>query len=207
MNILKNQKGVTTTTVIGFILILGIVGFTGWRVMEANKAIDNNKVVSNEPVVKNDTKSNSSTETPVPDGYDRYSDKDLNLTFDYPESWSKQIKVETLDVNKPIDMKFVGKIVYSPEKKYWVQSETNSYGVKGSKANVIEDYKKNELIVWRLGFGDAGYGQLLPTFFWNEKLIQITTPNTCPEASEDCMKASDEWQKQYDSVLKSIKEL
>ena len=207
MNILKNQQGITTTTVIGFILILGIVGFTGWRVMDANKAIDENKVVSNHPATKNEADSEIVEDTPVPEGLNRYSNKELDLTFDYPEAWDEEVKVEELDIDKAIDIRFVGKIVYNPQKKYWVQSETNSYGAKGSKANVVVDYKKGDLIVWRLGFGDGGYGQLLPTFYWNEKLVQITTPMTCPEATSDCMKATDEWQDQYDNLLKSIEEL
>lgn len=83
MYVKLNQKGMTTTTIIGFVLILIIVGFTGWRVMEANKAIDNNKVVSNEPVKNNATKDEIKTSS-VPDGYTEYSNN--GLTFYYPKT-------------------------------------------------------------------------------------------------------------------------
>lgn len=82
MQIIKNQQGITTSTVIGFIVILVIIGFTGWRVMEANKAIDENKVVSNSPTKESKTDAN---ETPsVPEGYVEYSKN--NLTFYYPDT-------------------------------------------------------------------------------------------------------------------------
>lgn len=89
MNVIKNQQGITTTTVIGFVLILVIVGFTGWRVMEANKEIDGNKVVSNQPNNKNEPDSTSGSTVKIPDNYKTYTNKTLDFSFAYPESWGK----------------------------------------------------------------------------------------------------------------------
>lgn len=107
MNVIKNQKGITTTTVIGFVLILAIVGFTGWRVLEANKAINGNKVVSNQPVQSDNEK--EPTKPTVPDGYVKYSKN--KLTFYYPEE--QQPAKDTTATQK----KYVSSVVSAVELK------------------------------------------------------------------------------------------
>lgn len=89
MRLSNNQQGLTTTTIIGFILILVIVGFTGWRVMEANKEIDSNKVVSNQPNDKNEPASTQGSTVKIPDNYKSYTNETLDFSFAYPESWGE----------------------------------------------------------------------------------------------------------------------
>jgi hypothetical protein len=93
MRIIKNQQGITTSTVIGFIVILVIIGFTGWRVMEANKAIDENKVVTNQPIKSANTESTQKdTAYKIPEGYLAYENKTYGFTFAYPEEYGKITK-------------------------------------------------------------------------------------------------------------------
>lgn len=104
MRIINNQQGITTTTVVGFVLILVIVGFTGWRVMEANKAIDENKVVSNQPVKGNDDEATPSEQTyTMPDGYIAYQNKSYGFMFAYPQEYgsiTKQSKYFDYQINE-----------------------------------------------------------------------------------------------------------
>jgi hypothetical protein len=97
MNVLRNQQGITTTTIIGFVVILGIVGFTGWRVMEANRAIDENTIVSNQPVKGSGAEKSESKNTTIPEGYIKYESG--AISFNYPEAWGEATQQSFTKVN------------------------------------------------------------------------------------------------------------
>lgn len=80
---IKNEKGFGVVEVILILVIIGIIGFTGWRVYEANREasqvpIDNSTIVPRE-------------KSSVPDGWKKYENKDLSFSFAYPEEWGEVI--------------------------------------------------------------------------------------------------------------------
>jgi hypothetical protein len=77
----KNEKGFGVIEVLLIFVILGIIGFTGWRVYEANRE------VSQVPVDKSTvTKTEKST---IPKGWKEYENKDLGFSFAHPETWGE----------------------------------------------------------------------------------------------------------------------
>lgn len=77
----KNEQGFGIVEVILILVILGIIGFIGWRVYDASKEVPQALV------------DNSITQKPqddlIPEEWEKYENKDLGLTFRYPDSWGE----------------------------------------------------------------------------------------------------------------------
>lgn len=80
MNKHKRQLGFGAVEVILILIIIGLVGFVGWRVYEAQK-----QTVTPQPTT-NHTEPPPS-EAPVQDKYAAYTDPDFGYTFEYPKDW------------------------------------------------------------------------------------------------------------------------
>lgn len=85
----KNQKGFGHVGIIVIVIVLGLVGLSGWFVWNNNKTDD----ASNTGATKNDsseTNDDSQTETyDVPAGYELYKNTELGFKLTYPETWQR----------------------------------------------------------------------------------------------------------------------
>ncbi len=87
MKIHKSQSGFSPVHVVLILVLVGIIGFTGWKVYDAGKPtkmVDSNAVT---PDAKKE--SNRAEENKIPDGFTEYENKDLGFKFIYPQSWGE----------------------------------------------------------------------------------------------------------------------
>lgn len=92
-----NQRGFAAIEVVGILVLIGIVGFVGWRVYDASQNSGKSYDSASQSDPSLTTKKKSSTITPppadqpspykVPDGYTEYKNTTLGFKFAYPKSW------------------------------------------------------------------------------------------------------------------------
>lgn len=211
MKINNTETGFTPIHLLLLLVIFGIIGFAGWRVYDAGKATksaDSSAVVP----ITNNTPKPQSEQSSIPDGFVEYKDEKLNLTFIYPKTWKIDAGVETYPLGHVFEKRYIGSVTYEPEAKYWVFAEDSEiYGDKGTKADIDIDYKDSSITIWRFGFGDAGAQVSIPTFVWDDQIVQITTPVTCnpPACGGDGTEPlyDDAFKSQYYTLLSSIKKI
>jgi hypothetical protein len=211
MNYKNSQAGFTPIHLLSILVLIGIIGFTGWRVYDAGKSTKSADSSSVVPIINNTPKPQSE-QSNIPEGFVEYKDEKLNLTFIYPKTWKSDVGVETYPLGHVFTKRYLGSVIYEPEAKYWVFAEdSEAYGDKGTKADVGIDYKDSSKTIWRFGFGDAGAQVSIPTFVWDNQIVQITTPVTCdpPACGGDGTEPlhDDTFKSQYDTLLSSIKKI
>lgn len=85
MKITKFQSGFTAIHALLFLFIIGIIGFTGWKVYDADKSSKSPTTSAVTPIVKtDDTKPTVAT---IPIGFTAYENKELGFKFAYPKEW------------------------------------------------------------------------------------------------------------------------
>jgi hypothetical protein len=83
----KNEKGFGAVGILLIIAALGIIGFAGWRVYKANQEA---------PQAPNNNSAEQSKTTPqeetIPQGWEKYENKDLGFSFAYPAEWGEVVQ-------------------------------------------------------------------------------------------------------------------
>jgi hypothetical protein len=80
----KNQRGFTLVEVLLIVLIICFVGFAGWYILDSNK--QPNQATNSPETTATPTKKTESPAT-IPAGFKEYSNKDVEVSFAYPETW------------------------------------------------------------------------------------------------------------------------
>lgn len=83
MKLSKNQSGILHIAAILAVILLGIIGYTGWRVYSANMKIKPAVTTTSTPSVKKEEPKKSS----IAEGFVEYENKDLGFKFAYPKEW------------------------------------------------------------------------------------------------------------------------
>jgi hypothetical protein len=86
----NTQAGFSLPHVLLLLLLIGIIGFTGWRVYDAQKKTS--KTLDNAANSQNDVK--AETKKPaaamvVPEGFVEYKNQELGFQFAYPKEWGE----------------------------------------------------------------------------------------------------------------------
>lgn len=75
----KNQKGFGVIELLILVVLVGLLGFLGWRFYEARQKTDESpKIESTSQVSVKDT---------TPQGWVKYKNNDLGISFSYPKQW------------------------------------------------------------------------------------------------------------------------
>ncbi len=97
MKLYKNQSGIAPVVVVLLLVLVGIVGFAGWRVYDSQKKTNESldRAASNiETITK------QKNESKIPEGFVGYENKELGFKFAYPKEWGdisqKQFSKECL---------------------------------------------------------------------------------------------------------------
>jgi cytoskeletal protein RodZ len=88
----KNQSGFSAIAALLILVIVGIVGGTGWYVMQANKSTDDTLSKSGLGVVAKTSKNNSPAPEPQSDltvNWTPYSSTSQKFSVKYPQNWGK----------------------------------------------------------------------------------------------------------------------
>ena len=88
MTLQQNQSGFSITHFLLVLLIIGALGFAGWRVYEARQEDNSPKKNSNDSTTQKEEPAEKEIYT-VPDGYVIYENKEIGFKFAYPEQWGK----------------------------------------------------------------------------------------------------------------------
>ncbi len=111
MKIHKSQTGFTPLHIVLILFLVGIIGFTGWRVYDANKAtkasLDNAANNDLSLAKKNEAKP---AESKVSNGFVEYQNKELGLKFAYPKDWGE------INITDYVNKKCAEQIKTSPSK-------------------------------------------------------------------------------------------
>lgn len=107
----KHQSGFSHIAIFFVIVIIGVVGFAGWRVI-ANKEKVNKEAVATKRQQKTDN-SQQSDEKTKEIAWVTYKDEEAGITFKYPENWKSSVN-ETLRGDDG-DFWGVGGTVTSPD--------------------------------------------------------------------------------------------
>ncbi len=89
MKLSKSQAGFTAVHMLLILVLLGIIGFTGWKVYDAGKSAKPAESSTATPAVKKE-------ESKIPDGFVEYENKELGFKFAYPKDWG-EVKVDKVD--------------------------------------------------------------------------------------------------------------
>ncbi len=87
-----NQTGVAHLIAILIVIVVGIVGFTGWKVYDSQKGTKQSLDNSNKSdIVKSESKKAEvkKDEPKIPDGFAVYENKEFGFKFAYPKEWGK----------------------------------------------------------------------------------------------------------------------
>ena len=90
---MKDTRGFTLIEGLLILVIVGLLGGTGWYVWNAKKNTDNSLNTTAQTEV-----TTTSTKPEIPEGYIKYENKDLGFSFAYPKEWGTttlQSKPET----------------------------------------------------------------------------------------------------------------
>lgn len=90
-NGMKNQKGFTVVEGLLILVIVGLIGGVGWYVWDAKKESDKSLNQASSTDISGTTKT---SETPTPDGYVKYENKELGISFIYLKEWGDVTKTE-----------------------------------------------------------------------------------------------------------------
>lgn len=202
-----NEKGVGLLVPILVLVIIGLIAGVGYFVYNSQK---NNKTQestanSQEAAVDSQNKEESKSEVAkenIPEGWEKY-ESNPDFSFIYPNEWKSVINVKEYPLDQNLSMKFIGTVKLNERLDGWIYATTDNGATIGEKANIIEQSSGSGVKVWSFGFGDAGYGSLIPTLVSDGKLYQITTVSSCPEKTADCMEGS-EYKIAYDRLVDSI---
>jgi hypothetical protein len=91
MKIHKSQTGFSPVHVLLLLILVGIIGFTGWKVYDANKSASNTD--SSAPAKANNVAVTPPTQATIPEGFVEYKNDELGFKFAYPKEWG-EVKVE-----------------------------------------------------------------------------------------------------------------
>lgn len=86
MNAHKSQSGFGLVPVIIVLLVVGVIGFVGWRLYDMSQAAREDASYgpsSQESVNQTEDESDMT----IPDGFKTYESKDIGVAFAYPEAW------------------------------------------------------------------------------------------------------------------------
>lgn len=92
MKLYKSQSGIAHLTIIGLILILSIVGFTGWRVWQVrqdNKKSANQSDGVSQSMSNSKPKEKTEDKNKLPDGFVEYTNQEYGFKFAYPKEWGE----------------------------------------------------------------------------------------------------------------------
>lgn len=163
----KKQGGFSLPHVLLVLVLVGIVGFAGWRVYEARKETDkslDNASKANE-IVEEEQKQQAKPAYKIPEGYIKYENKDLGFSFAYPKEYGalsvqppvNQVKIlQSQEPSSPYGPGIAGKFqVYtyaSPSqeitsRKYgpkitlqngkWIVTQANQADITGNKVGDV----------------------------------------------------------------------
>jgi Tfp pilus assembly protein PilE len=201
-----NQKSFGIAEILIVVVVVGLLGVAGWLVYDRQKSkTDNNK--ANTPVSRHQEKQETPKETEhnenTPDGWKKY-DSNSQFSFVYPKEWGAVVKVSEYPVSEVFEIRYVGEVKLNEKLDGWIYANAENGTTVGAKADVTQEETNNSLKIWRFGFGDAGYSSLIPTFVAKGKIYQITTGNSCPEKTANCM-AGEEYEQAYNKLVESIR--
>ena len=201
----SHQKGFSVVEILIVFVVVGLLGAVGWLVYDRQKSQTDTADLSEQ------TNQQQTTATPtqavssdtIPEGWKMY-DANPYFSFAYPSEWEAIIKVSEYPVSEAFTIRYIGEVKLNETLDGWVHTTTENGATVGAKADVVLEEGNKTLLVWRFGFGDAGYSSLVPTFVANGKVYQIATGSSCPEKTADCMAAT-EYLQAYEKLVASIK--
>ncbi len=83
----NRQAGVAHLTIIGLIVVLAIVGFTGWRVWKVRQDSQKYTESSNNSSAKSSSDKKTEQKSAIPDSFVEYTNQELGFKFAYPKEW------------------------------------------------------------------------------------------------------------------------
>lgn len=88
MNKIKNrQEGIAHLTIIGLVVVLAIIGFTGWRVWKVRQDSQKYTESSNNSSAKSLSNKKTEQKSTIPDGFVEYTSDEYGIKFAYPKEW------------------------------------------------------------------------------------------------------------------------
>jgi type II secretory pathway pseudopilin PulG len=88
---INKQHGFSVVEGLLILVIVGIVGGTGWYVMTANKNADESLSNAGLGTAVSTKKQTKATTKDVPDNWTSYSDSPGQFSFSYPSNWTKNV--------------------------------------------------------------------------------------------------------------------
>jgi type II secretory pathway pseudopilin PulG len=205
----KQQDGFSLPHILLVLVLVGIIGFAGWRVYESqkatNKSLDNAANASN--VVKPGEKQ-AAEEYKVPEGYTVYENKNLGFKFAYPEKWGqlqdKSGKFESSQISDgyiagtlKISSSPIGNFVFEPVSKgavvkaevtgndvAWKVSDPNTESEKYKAGDLYSApkviFERNSLKVYDFPNAHATASWRKFVFKVGDNFILIETPSSAP---------------------------
>ncbi len=155
-NMKSNQRGFGAVEVALIIVLVGIIGFTGWRVYSANKEVSElDRQLRSQSTTSPATKKQATQETnqsSVPAGWKEYANSQLGFVFSYPESWGE---VTQTAANNPEGMIYQGMHYYfgfSKNPDFYVAVKSSDYqytgpGKDAPKVNGFASYDAQRVFI------------------------------------------------------------
>jgi hypothetical protein len=145
-----SQKGYSAAHLLLGLVIVGIIGFAGWKVYDASKETKKSQDNSNKnEVVKTEVYKRSTT---VPKSWKKYTNKEYKVSFNYPAEWkisestfNKKSGVEEQNVYSDEATKIFVICYKSSVRDQWcsAQININNQDFAKSVAQLRKYYKKN----------------------------------------------------------------
>ena len=208
-SISKNSQGFgLVPALIALVVVLGIAG-AGWYVYQQNQSSNN------EEVSQSSTNSEQETNTAAeineyipPEGWVKYENADLELSFYYPSSWKNDdFKVESFEQFEPISSGWgtPGEYKYEVSENKWVlylnygtehqKLAENQKGISTTEVDVSE----YPVAYYRTGHANTTTHDIL--VIGNAKSFRIRLPGLNGEV------LGDEWQNMVDEQSSSLEDI